>query len=254
MVENEVPIVPLDTSKWEEPIIDFFGVVRKSEYRTTDDAKGKDGRTFTETRGLPRPGRTWHVEIERLDAIYDLPDGATAPVTVYMTVDLERLSNGRMVPVPYGDNKPTFTVDKWNEAGLRLAPTPGAVIGKKAQFRLERTHKFGSMVAKDIVYPTKLLPDGYEFTGEVSRFQVRERTSLEQAAEAVEASTAPIEVVDIPALLVGVESTDEGIQAFVKAHPDLPGDVKVALLTEDLVGQYIADGTLVVKDGLLALA
>ena len=248
---NDVPIVPLDTSKWEEPVTDFFGVVTKSEYRTTDDAKGQDGRTFTESRGLPRPGRTWHVEIQRLDAIYDLADGTTAPVTVYMTVDLERLSNGRMISVPFGDNKPTFTVDKWNESGLRLAPAPGAVIGKKAQFRLERTHKFGGMTAKDIVYPTKLLPDGYQYTSEVTRFQVKEKTSLEQAAEAVEASTGPAEV-DVPSLLVGTENTDEGIQAFVKAHPDLPGDVKVALLTEGLADQYISDGALVVKAGKLA--
>ena len=257
MPDNEVPIIPLDSSKWEEPVTDFFGEVVKSEYRTTDDAKGHDGRTFTESRGLPRPGRSWHVEIKRLDAVYDLADGTTAPVTVYMDIDLERLVNGRMVPVPPGNNKPTFVIDRWNKAGLVLAPKPEAAIGKKAQFRTERTHDFGGpQRAKSLTYPLKLLPDGYEFAGDVIRFQVKEKTSLEQAAELVEGSTAPAEQVaevDVPSLLVGTENTSADLQAFVAAHPDLSAEIKIALLTEDLVGQYVSDGVLVVKEGKLTL-
>ena len=37
------------------------------------------------------------------------------------------------------------------------------------------------------------------------------------------------------------------------AHPDLSAEVKIALLTEDLVGQYVSDGVLVVKEGKLTL-
>ena len=256
MPDEKLPEVVLDADQWEDPTVEFFGTITKCEFRTSDDAKAKDGRTFTEIRDLPRAIRTWHVEVERMDAVYDLPDGESAPVTVYMTIDLERLVNGKLVPLTMsrGDNKPTYTVGKWKDNGFLPGRDPGSLVGRKAQFKLERTHKFSGMMAKDILYPIKALPEGFVFDGEVSRFTVKERPgSLEQSAAEVEGTAASAEF-DISTLAgLPIEPGSE-VYEFVKDHTDLPDDVKSGLVTGELQAALIEDGKMKDKKGKLALA
>jgi len=256
MPNEKPPEVVLDADQWEDPTVEFFGTITKCEFRTSDDAKAKDGRTFTEIRGYPRAVRTWHVEVERMDAVYDLPDGESAPVTVYMTIDLERLVNQRLVPLTMsrGDNKPTYTVGKWKDNGFLPGRDPESLVGRKAQFKLERTHKFSGMMAKDILYPIKALPEGFVFDGEVSRFTVKERPgSLEQSAAEVEGTEAATEF-DIGTLVgLPVEPGPE-VYEFVKDYTDLPDDVKAGLVTGELQAALIEDGKMTAKKGKLVLA
>lgn len=253
---DEAPIIPLDTSEWAEPTTEFVGKVTKSEFRTTDDATGKDGRTFTETRGLPRAIRTWHVEVERFDALFDLPDGENAPVTAYMTVDLERLTDGTISPVARGQNKATFVTDKWAEAGLRLGVSPEKAVGVNAEFTLLRTKMFSGMAAKDILYPTKILPQDFKYEGDVRHFQVKGDQSLADFAEEAQPTAAaePTAEVDVASLLVGLNADDpKAVNAFIKEHPEIAGDVRVDIVTGDYVEALIKDGKLKKsKAGVLA--
>ena len=256
MTDERPPEVVLDADQWEDPTVEFFGTITKCEFRTSDDAKAKDGRTFTEIRELPRAIRTWHVEVERMDAVYDLPDGESAPVTVYMTIDLERLVQGKLVPLTMsrGDNKPTYTVGKWKDNGFLPGRDPGSLVGRKAQFKLERTHKFSGMMAKDILYPIKALPEGFTYDGDISRFTVKERPgSLEQSAAEVEGTAAEAAEFDIKVLVgLPVEPGPE-VFAFVKDH-DLPDDVKTGLVTGEYQANLIEEGKMKDKKGKLALA
>lgn len=261
--ENEIPFIPLDTSQWTEPTRRFLGKLTMCRYGTTDDAKGKDGRTFTETRGLPRPTRTFRVEVERLDAIYDLPTGDHAPVMAYLTLDLEKkLKDGRIVPLSIGgkgDNKPTFTLIKWATAGVSLAPDPSVNEGLIAEWEELPSKLFGGMAAKGILYPVKLLPKDYKFDGEVQHFEVkREQTAdLDQmAAEAtaVDSAAATFDDDELAAMLVGTTDETETTGPFVKAHGELPADIKLGIVTGDVQTRLVADGKLVKgKDGKYAL-
>lgn len=260
MVDEVVPDILLDPSKWTEPTEQFFGKVVTCKLGTTDDAKDKEGRTFTELRGLPRAIRTWHVVIERLDAVYDLEDGRTAPVHVYMTIDLERYVDGKFIPatINKGNNKATFTVTKWSDAGLRLAPKPEANEGKLCEFERLRSKMFGTMAAKDITYPLTILPENFEFKGDVRHFKPK-AVSLDDAAANVEAESqaagavAPYDEDELVALLVGVAADDVAALTQSKAYEYVTGDAKVKLIDGDLQKGLIAADKLVVIDGKYAL-
>lgn len=244
---NGTPIIPLTTGEWAEPTTEFVGICRVSKFQTTDESKGKDGRTFTESRGLPRAARQWHVEVERFDAIYDLPDGQNAPVTVYMTIDLERFSDGTLSPVPRGDNKATFTVDKWSEAGMRLGVKPEVAEGVIAHYTLLRTKMFRGAAAKDILYPTKILPKDYKYEGDIRHFEVKGDQSLADVAAESETSVAAVPEVDVAALLVEAKlnpDDEAAVLAFVKAHPELPAETKVGVTTGELVDSLIEAGAI----------
>lgn len=255
----EVPIIPVDSSQWEEPVHEFPGVITVCKFLTTDDAKGKDGRTFTETRGLPRPGRTWHVEVERLDAIRDMLDGTTSPITAFMTIDMERLGEGGMRPVLRGDNKVTYVSDKWAQANFRVGVKPESLVGKRAQFKQERTHKFGSgdfAPAKDLLYPLRELPADWKFTGDVLRFKQRaQEQTLEEAAGEVTSSGSDSTGEWDVSVLVGLPAKhDLAVYGpFIQEHSDLPGDMKIGLVGPDLVDGLVKEGKLKVEDGKLAL-
>lgn len=255
---QEVPIIPVDSSQWEEPVNEFPATITVCDFRTTNDARGKDGRTFTETRGYPRAGRTWHVEAQRLDAVRDMLDGTTSPVTAFMTVDMEHMVNGQMKPVMRGDNKVTYISDRWGTAGMRVGITPETLVGKNAWFKQERTHKFGSgdfAPAKDLLYPLRILPEDYKFDGEIIRFKQRaQEQSLEEAAEEVAAAPVQTGEMDV-SVLVGLPAEHDlaVYGTFIKEHSELPDSLKVKLVGPDLVEGLVKEGKLKVKDGKLIL-
>lgn len=258
--ESVLPDILLDPEKWTEPTEQFFGKVIECGFGTTDDSKGKDGRTFTETRGLPRAIRTWRTVIERLDAVYDLEDGTTAPVHVYMTIDLERYVDGKFIPISIskGANKATFTVTKWNSAGARLAPDPTKNVGKIFEFERLRSKLFGTVAAKDITYPLKALPDNFVYQGDVRHFQPK-AASLDDAAASVEAvseaasTAAAFDEDELVNLLVGVTADDVAALTTSKAYEYVTGEPRVKLIDGDLQKGLIAAGKLVVADGKYAL-
>jgi hypothetical protein len=257
--ENILPDIGLDPSKWTEPTEQFFGKIIECGFGSTDDSKGKDGRTFTESRGLPRPIKTFRAVIERLDAVYDLDDGTSAPVHVYLSLDLERYVDGKFIPANLnkGSNKATFTLTKWNENGVRLAPDPTVNVGKICEFERLRSKLFGNVAAKDITYPLNTLPDNYVFTGEMRHFKPKS-SSLDDAAASVEASTpaavaAAYDEDELVALLVDVVADDVAALTQSKAFEYVSGEARVKLVDGDLQKGLVAAGKLVVIDGKYAL-
>ncbi len=258
--ETVLPNIVLDPTQWTEPSEQFFGKIIECGFGTTDDSKGRDGKTFTEFRELPRPIRTWRVVIERLDAVYDLDDGTTPPVHVYMTIDLERYVDGKFIPVSIskGANKATFTVTKWTEAGVRLAPDPTKNVGKICEFERLRSKMFGSVAAKDITYPLKVLPENFVFQGDIRHFKPK-AISLDEAAATVEteaqaaSAAATIDEDELATLLVGVLVDDIPALTASKAYEAVTGDARVKLIDGNFQKELLAAGKLVVVDGKYAL-
>lgn len=150
----------LDPSTWETPKEEFIGVIRVSEYSDTDAQKTKEGLTFTEFYGLPRPAMTYRLVVQRLDAVYKNKEtGETSPILRFQDLQLERLDNQTktMKFVTQGDNKNTYILTKFKEAKVSLVPSPDAAVGAVCKFTREGTHKFGGNMAKNLLYPTKVL-------------------------------------------------------------------------------------------------
>jgi hypothetical protein len=150
----------LDPSTWETPKEEFVGVIRVSRMGTTDDSKTKDGETFTEFFNLPRPATTFRLVVQRLDAVYKNKETEElSPILRFQDLQLERLNERtqKMEAVKQGDNKNTFILGKFPEAKLKLGTNPEQVEGAVCTFVREGTHKFGGNMAKNLLYPKKLL-------------------------------------------------------------------------------------------------
>lgn len=264
--------IPLDPSKWETPKQRGIGRIVVCRYQTTDDSKTRDGVTFTEFYGYPRPAQTWHVQIERLDGVYvNKVTGEKSPMSRYQTLQLERYDAERKTwrPQTQGDNKNQYIIERWMKAGCRLAD-PEELEGTVIEYEIEMTHKFNGNIAKNLLYPLKVLArpgQAYEFRGEVEEFEFdpdREgATSLDQAAEEVSqtqtrqsgGAKAKLDEATIVGMLVGVSATDEdAIGEFVGAHKaEIDSPTRTALVSGLFVEKALTDGKLVVVDDAYAL-
>lgn len=150
----------LDPKTWETPKEEFVGVIRVACYSNTDASKTKDGETFTEFFNLPRPIPTFRLVVQRLDAVYKNKEtGETSPLLRFQDLQLERFDERKkvIVPVTQGDNKNTYILTKFAESRVKLVPSPEAVQGAVCRFVREGTHRFGGNMAKNLLYPVKLL-------------------------------------------------------------------------------------------------
>jgi len=260
----QVDEVPLDPSKWTEPTEEFPAKLVECRRGTTDDAHGKDGRTFTEARGLPRPSQTFRVTWERLDAVWDNEDGSTSPVKVYLALDLEKYVDGRFISLALskGNNKPTFTLDQWKKcSGISLAPDPTVNEGGIYMVTRLRSKMFGSVAAKDISYPTAKLPDDYVYKGDVRHIK-SQATSLDDAAASVEAESdtaakaASFDEDELAGLLAGVKADDAAaMTAFISTHKEIPANIRLELVDGGPQKALVEAGKLAVseEDGLYVL-
>ena len=265
--------ISLDPTKWAEPKESLIGRIVKCEYSDTDQAKSRDGETFTEMRGWPRAGQTWVVEVERLDAVYvNSETGEKSPIKRYLSVDLERYDEKatppQMKPVTQGNNKAQFLLGKWNDK-LKLAPDPTKNVGAVCEFELLRSKNFGGpQPAKNLLYPLKVLarPDqgaDFVFHGEVQEISFdpsrNEGESLEDAAasQETEKPKAKSEQMDEEAVfnaLVGIDPEDEdALTKFVTSNKaNIPSAIKTALIAGDFIQAAIEAGSLKVEDGKLS--
>lgn len=179
---NTVPVIPLDPTKWAEPINKGIGRITVCRFSDTDQAMGRpgsenEGMTFTEMRGWPRAGATWELNIERLDAVYrNKETGETSPMTRYQTIDLERYNERehKMVTVMQGNNKAKFIIDKCLAAHMGFGAGgihPEINVGMVVEFETLASKNFGGPnPAKNLLYVTKILAkpgEEYEYRGEV---------------------------------------------------------------------------------------
>ena len=254
--------IPLDPGAWTEPTETFVGKLVTCARSDTDQSRGKDGRTFTESRGYPRALRTFKVVIERADAVWDNTDGTTSPAKEYMELNLEKFVDGRFIPMNLskGNNKPTFTLEMWKKAGVSLAPDPTVNEGHYYVFTKLRSKMFGTVAAKGIIYPTQKLPDDYAYKGDI-RHIASNTASLDDAASAVEAGSteaataATFDEGELAALLVGVKVDDTAaITAFIGEHKELPANVRLELVDGDIQKRLVEAGTLTVEKGVYATA
>jgi hypothetical protein len=231
-IQNEIP---LDPGEWTEPTEEFPAKLVKCRRQTTDDATDRDGVTFTERRGYPRPAQQFVATWERLDAVWDNDDGTVSPVKVYLSLDLERFIDGRFISMQLsrGNNKATYTLDMWKKGGVRLAPTPEANEGNVYMVTYLRSKMFGTVAAKKISFPTAKLPDDYVFKGDVTHLKST-TTSLNDSADAIEAESttaaqaASFDEDELVGLLVGVKA--DAMTAFISEHKDIPAAVRLELV------------------------
>lgn len=253
--------VPLDPGAWTEPEEKFIARLAECRRSTTDESHGKDGRTFTEARQLPRPLQQFRVVWERLDAVWENADGTVSPVKVYMTLDLEKFVDGRVISMALskGNNKATYTLEMWKKAGVRLAPDPTVNEGCIFEVTRLRSKLFGTVSAKDITYPIQKFPEGYVYKGDIRRIQ-SQATSLDDAAAGVEATVqtssqaASFDEDELAALLAGVPAEDTAaLTAFVGTHKEIPADMRLALIDGAPQKALIEAGKLAVIDGVYAV-
>lgn len=262
---NTVPDIPLDPTKWEIPTQRFFGRINVCRKVTTDDIKDKEGNTFTELRQWPSPGKVFQVEIERHDAVYQLPDGTTAPVKRYLSLDLHRFNERehKVVPVAPGDNKVTFTLTKWIAAKIQLEPTPEKNEGLDCEFEFIPTKMFRGNAAKNILYPIKVMPKGWTYEGEVEVFQVKEQ--IQDLAEDSGTPATDISVssnghgptqemteADLIALFDGLKADDEDamVELMAANKGRLSTAQRLEIMGGDVTKRFIDDGKLAVVDGV----
>jgi len=242
------PDILLDPATWAESYEEFPGKVIECRFRPS-------GEKYNETLGLMRPIKQWQVIVERLDAIYDLPDGTTAPVRVYLTIDLERQvgqgPNARIVASLKKDteSKGTFCVGAWIKAGFDIGRDPSTAEGTVAMFRRWRSKQFGTLTAKNLLIPTEKLPAGYSYEGEISRFVVQQSETLEEAA-----APAAVNFEDVAAKLVGQPADDPDVALL--SDPVFAGNasLKTALVSGKPVTDLQEKGLITVDDGVIALA
>lgn len=272
---GNAPNIPLDPSQWETPKSRGIAIIEVCQYETTDDSKTKEGVTFTDFFQLPRPAQTWHVVLKRLDAVYvnKVTGEKTYEVKRYQTLQLERYDATKKVwrPQTAGDNKNNYIIERWLKAGIRLQD-PTLAVGMVIEYEVEMTHKFNGNIAKNLLYPLKVLArpgETYDYRGEVEEFEFdpnrEDATSLDQAAEEVtstetsgakgKAASTKLDKQAVLALIVGMDPEDgDAIGNMVGEHKaELEGPMRTALVSGVFVEEAVEAGDLVVVEGVYAL-
>lgn len=264
----------MDMSQWAEPKETFIGRLVKCDFSDTDQAKNRDGLTFTELRNIPRAIKTWVTEVERLDAVFVNKDtGEKSPVKRFMSVDLERFDDRdkKFHPVTQGNGKAAFLAERWNKV-IKLGSNPSVFEGAIFEFELLRSKSFGGpQPAKNLMYPLRQLANvaraaSYQYHGDVMEIEFTpkgDEQSLEDAAEAVQAQAQQTrgqptlgedEVLKLVAEAGLDPENDDALTAFVTAHKAaLPSSVKQGIVTGEWVPAQLEAGKLVVVEGVLAL-
>ena len=259
----------IDPRGWIEPKETFPGVVITSEYRQCDP-KYMEPNQFR-TVALPRAVWQWDLRVERLDAVYQLPDGSQAAVVRYGGYDLERWNNrtGEIEAVNLRSNKEQQIGNAWVSLFSTVEP-PESLLGKKAMFEFYPSKRVSkNNVAKNILLPISALPPDWTFTGEKQVFVVsREATEAGATADAARdgASAAPIPqpaavlseddaFARLPALLNGLNRTD--VAGIINKLPAemrhgsilngiISGDVFTRLQTDGAI-EVASNGAIIAK-------
>ena len=251
------PGVPgIDPRSWIEPKETFPGRVLVSAYRLCDP-KYMEPNQFRTVR-LPRQVWQWDLRVERLDAVYQLPDGSQVPVVRYGGYDLERYNarTGTIDPTNLRSNKEVLIGNAWVGCFTTIEP-PESLVGKMADFEFYPSKRIARNVAKNILLPIKVLAPDWTFTGEKQVFVVTRESQEARAAggsgdAAATGTTEPtltgpaVSVADaetrLPVLLNGKNRND--IAGLINSLPSevRHGDIIDGLISGTLIEQLARDG------------
>ena len=238
----------IDSRGWAEPKETFPGTVIVSTKRECDP-KYMEPNQFR-TVPLPRPVWQWHLEVERLDARYQLPDGSQAPVIIYGGFDLERWNDRtrQIEPINTRSNKEALISDAWVNIFGSVEPAE-SLTGKIAMFDYYQSKRIGRNIARRILLPVGALEPTYEFTGEVQMFVVArtEDTVTTAGDNGAGSSNQTANLTDeavyasLPQLLDGLNRTNPSL--LIKALPAMyrTGKVTNGLITGTLLTELEAD-------------
>ena len=256
----------IDPRGWIEPKETFPGVVIVSEYRECDP-KYMEPNQFR-TVALPRAVWQWDLRVERLDAVYQLPDGSQAAVVRYGGYDLERWNNrtGEIEAVNLRSNKEQQIGNAWVSLYGTVEP-PETLLGKKAMFEFYPSKRVSkNNVAKNILLPISVLPPDWTFTGEKQVFVVsrdaaktgatpdaaRDGASAAPIPTAVSALTEEEAFARLPSVLNGLNRTD--VAGIINKLPAemRHGSILNGIISGDVFTRLQADGTIQVgSDGAI---
>ena len=248
----------IDPRSWIEPKETFPGRVIVSAYRLCDP-KYMEPNQFRTVR-LPRQIWQWDLRVERLDAVYQLPDGSQVPVVRYGGYDLERYNSrkGEIEPTNLRSNKEVLIGNAWVTCFTTIEP-PESLVGKIADFEFYPSKRISRNVAKNVLLPIRALPPDWTFVGNKEVFIVtREAQEARDAAaggggSAAQSTTgtiAPTGVVvsvavattQLPELLHGKNRND--IAGLINSLPSevRHGDIIDGLISGTLIEQLARDG------------
>ena len=259
----------IDPRSWIEPKETFPGKVIVSAYRLCDP-KYMEPNQFR-TVALPRQIWQWDLRVERLDAVYQLPDGSQVPVVRYGGYDLERYNarTGQIEPTNLRSNKEVLIGNAWVTCFTTIEP-PESLVGKMADFEFYPSKRIARNVAKNILLPIRALAPDWTFTGDKQVFVVtREAQEARQAATGGSAAGATgtsssttavtgtvVSVADaetqLPALLHGKNRND--IAGLINSLPTevRHGDIIDGLISGTLIEQLARDGKIMLgADGTI---
>lgn len=274
----------IDPSTWMEPKESFPGLVLASEYRWCAD-KYLDGVVtriagqahltqeavlaslkVVNPTGVARIPQ-WDLRVKRLDAILQLPDGSQADAVRYGGFDLVKWSNRDNVFVPINPNygKEAFISGEWKRIAGQTEP-PTVLTGKFFEFDYFPSKRFGgSMPAKRVLVPTKILPPTFQYAGEVRIIVVTERAEATGEPATDDGTTTPTgsavtllteeEAVNklITEVLPG-KNSNQAVSLLATIAPELRvPTVLNGLATGELIKRLAAEGRITVAaDGTIS--
>ena len=262
------PGVPgIDPRAWIEPKETFPGKVIVSAYRLCDP-KYIEPNQFR-TVALPRTIWQWDLRVERLDAVYQLPDGSQVPVVRYGGYDLERYNSrtGTIEPTNLRSNKEVLIGNAWVMCFTTIEP-PESLVGKMAEFEFYPSKRIGRNVAKNILLPIKALAPDWTFVGDKQVFVVAQEAhdartgGSDGHVSGITGTTTPLvtgvslPMADaerkLPTLLHGKNRND--IAALINGLPNevRHGELIDGLISGTLIERLVSDGKITLgADGLI---
>ena len=258
------PGVPgADPRGWIEPKETFPGKVIASAYRLCDE-KYMEPNQFR-TQRLPRQIWQWDLRIERLDAVYQLPDGSQVPVVRYGGYDLERFNTrtGEIEPTNLRANKEVLIGGAWVACFGSIEP-PEQLVGRMAEFEFYPSKKLQRNVAKNVLLPLRALTPDYTFVGDKQVFVVTREAQDARGQESGQAAGVPTQqastilsaeaaLAQVPSLLHGKNRNN--LSELISSLPNdvRRGDIVDGIISGKLIEQLAQDGLITIgADGALA--
>ena len=265
MSEENVVELPQTLPELVQPSEVFPGEVIVSEIRYCDE------KYMAETNfrpAFPRPITQWDLRIKAYDKVIQLPDGQRVDAIRYGGYDLEQMrqtyeggqptGQWELVPVNIRSNKAALISGTWETVVGNIQPVT-KLLGLKAMFEFFPQKRVGRRTASNILLPVTVLSPDYVYTGDVQVI-IKRAPEGEEISEGVRTSASSINsalteevLVQLPALLAGVDSTQSG--ALVAAIPPnlRSGELINGLLDGSLIETLIKNGALTkTADGKLA--
>ncbi len=170
----------LNPDTWKDDVRVIVGEIDRIGVRDAHpNYKAKMGITNPDEVPIPQ----FEVVIRRFDRVLVYPDGREVPAPETMTINLVRRDGkGGFQPYGKGNNLPYTVIKKWREV---LGDLDEKLRGVKGRFEVYFKYTVGGFTHnRTVILPLEVLPPDYEYTGPVSRYEVRRAEMEDSASEA----------------------------------------------------------------------